>query len=115
VEKIFALKADEIVPLIADGRACLATDRITVEGRRVGYMYRQPANNDLDTGWRFFAGDEDDAYMDAIEHHGVYALNTIANYDRAIIPYLDAPVGSAFCRDGERFVPDPLGMPAERQ
>jgi hypothetical protein len=30
---------------------------------------------------------------------GAYDVNTIANYDRDIIPLLDAPAGSAFMRD----------------
>jgi hypothetical protein len=29
----------------------------------------------------------------------VYDVNTIANYDPEIIPFLDAPVGSAFERE----------------
>jgi hypothetical protein len=29
-------------------------------------------------------------------NHGVYDVNTIANYDRSIIPYLSSPVGSVF-------------------
>jgi len=32
---------------------------------------------------------------------GVYDVNTIANYDRDIIPLLDAPPGSAFERDDD--------------
>jgi hypothetical protein len=114
LNKKYALAAEQIAPLVSDGRGCLATDKITVEGRPVGYMYRLEPNNSYDTGWCFFAGDEDDAYMDVVDHHGVYALNTIANYDRAIIPYLEAPVGSAFYRNGAQFVADPLGPPKER-
>ena len=33
--------------------------------------------------------------MDEASNHGVYDVNTIANYDPDIIPLLDAPVG--FC------------------
>ena len=57
-------------------------------------------DNDVDSGWRFLSGRESDDYMDDPDNVGVYDVNTIANYDRDIIPHLDAPVGSAFERDG---------------
>jgi hypothetical protein len=31
-------------------------------------------------------------------NHAVYALNTVANFDEAIIPYLGAPIGTYFAR-----------------
>lgn len=96
--KKFALTANRIRPL-AEGRGgCIATDMITVEGLNVGYMYREESDNDLDSGWRFMSGRESQAYMDDPGNHGVYDVNTIANYDPEIIPFLDAPVGAAFER-----------------
>lgn len=112
--KTFALSADQIRPLATGRGGCIATDRITVEGRGVGYMYREAPANDLDSGWRFLAGDEDDPYMDEPSHHGVYDVNTIANYTPEITPYLDAPEGAAFYREGNAFVPDQQGPPPER-
>lgn len=87
----------------ADG--CLATDRIAVDGMPVGYMYREePADNyqGYDSGWRFFAGDEDDSY-DMVKNSSVYKLNTICNFSPDIIPLLHAPYGTAYLRtkDGE--------------
>ena len=78
---------------------CYATDRITVENRKVGIMYREPPESRLDSGWRFLAGDEDEDYMNNIENTDIYRLNTICNYDAEIIEYLDNPVGSAFYRN----------------
>ncbi|MGH9959261.1 MAG: immunity protein Imm33 domain-containing protein [Pyrinomonadaceae bacterium] len=39
--------------------------------------------------------------MDDPDNLGVYDVNTAANYDMDIVPYLDSPVGSAFVRDQE--------------
>jgi hypothetical protein len=64
-------------------------------------MYRERAKNELDSGWRFLAGDESDDYMRDASKHGVYDVNTIANYDPSVTPYLDAPEGAAFVRDEE--------------
>lgn len=93
------------VPNGADG--CFATNRITVEGKKVGYMYREvpDVGSDLpDSGWRFFAGDETEEYTDNPDNINIFSLNTICNYDSDIIPYLDAPYGSAFVRDGNKFI-----------
>jgi hypothetical protein len=99
--KRFYKSADQIKPLANGYGGCIATDEIPVRGRRVGYMYREQPHNELDSGWRFLAGDESDEYMGDPDKHGVYDVNTVANYDTDIIPYLEAPIGSAFVRDQE--------------
>lgn len=59
------------------------------------------AHESIDSGWRFVAGDEDTEYMNNLDNHGIYELNTICNYDRDIIPILDADYGSSFYRNEE--------------
>ncbi|MCC9605572.1 DUF2185 domain-containing protein [Blastopirellula sp. JC732] len=100
-EKKFRLAADQIESLIEPMGGCIATDRITVDGQPVGYMYREPPSNPDDSGWRFFAGDESDDYVNDADNLEVYDVNTIANYDREVIPLLDSPIGSAFAREGD--------------
>ncbi len=98
-EKTYKLRASQIKPIAEGYGGCIATDRITVDGEKVRYMYREEPDNDVDSGWRFMAGDEDDDYMDDAENHGAYDVNTIANYDPDIVQFLDSPVGSAFERE----------------
>lgn len=93
-KKKFKLAAGEIVRLIPPMGGCIAPDTITVEGRKVKFMYRDTPGNDLDSGWHFFSGTETQEYLDNPENSTIYDVNTIANYDRAIIPYLDLPVGT---------------------
>jgi hypothetical protein len=100
-KKVFARSADQIQPLAEGYGACFASDEITVKGRRVGYAYRDAPDNENDSGWRFTAGDESDAYMNDPDHLAAYDVNTIANYDRDIIPLLESGVGATFARDGE--------------
>jgi hypothetical protein len=97
--KKFYLRADQIAPVALGLGGCLATDRIVIDGARVGYMFREKPVNPQDSGWRFFAGDESPGYMADNEHHGVYDVNTIVNYDPDVLPHLGAPVGSQFERD----------------
>ena len=93
-QKNFKLKPHEIVQLLPDRTGCIATDKITVEGMQVGYMFRDDPNNDMDSGWQFFSGTETDEYVDDEDNLAIYAVNTIANYDPAIIPYLNLPIGT---------------------
>src|SRR5437867_557035 len=99
MDKVFKIAPDQIAHLVTDQRGCFATDRITVEGAKVGYMYREEPGEEWDSGWRFMAGDESDAYVNDPSNLQIYALNTIANYDREIIPLLAEPINSAFARD----------------
>jgi len=103
-KKIFKISADQLEELISDAGACIATDKITVEGMPVGFMYREEQMDALDNGWRFFSGTEDQEYVDNPDNSGIYNTNTIANYDPAIIPYLDLPEGTELERnDGGTF------------
>ncbi len=70
-----------------------------MDGKPVGFMYRGPPGNDLDSGWRFFAGDESDAYVDDRSHFEIYDVNTVANHDPSIVAMLESPTLSAFERD----------------
>lgn len=94
--KRYRLAKGDIQPVPEWRGGCIATDRITVDGARVGYMYREAPDNDLDTGWRFFAGDEDERYIDNLSNSAVYRVETIINYDPGIIGHLEAPEGSRF-------------------
>ena len=94
IEKNFKLKAEDFVDLVPSMGGCIATDKITVEGVKVGYMYREEADDKLDCGWRFFSGTEGQDYVDDPKNSTIYNVNTIANYDRAIILYLNLPYGT---------------------
>jgi hypothetical protein len=61
-------------------------------------MYREPPDAPDDSGWSFFAGDESDSYANDPQYFALYDVNTIANYDQAIIPHLDSPEMLAFER-----------------
>ena len=100
--KKLQLKGEDIKPLLEwDGPSgCIATDKITVEGFKIGYMYREKPNPKYpDSGWRFFQGEESDEYIKDVRNSGIYDLNTICNYDPSIIPLLESPYGVCYYRD----------------
>lgn len=97
-DKKFARSKESIVRLVPHSGGCFATDRIMVDGCEIGYMYRELTSRPEDTGWRFFAGDETKQYIDDLSYTGVYAVNTVANYDPSILQHLDTPAPCAFER-----------------
>lgn len=91
-----------------NGEGCMASDKITKEGFKVGYMYReQPSEGKPDSGWRFMAGNEDEEYMENPDNFHIFAINTICNYDSDIIPYLQSEIGTSYIRvDDKKFEKD---------
>jgi hypothetical protein len=51
--------------------------------------------------------------MENPDNHGIYDVNTIANYDPEIIPLLDQPAGSAYLRMPNGLIADPNGALSE--
>jgi len=100
--KRYAIRPRDIINLMAEWEGpsfCLASDRITVDGMPVGYMNRTEPISEEDSGWRFAAGDEDEAYMNTPSNFGIYSLNTIVNADMSVKGYLLSPVGTSFARN----------------
>ena len=103
MEKDYILKTEEFKKLIdwnePNGDGCFASNRITKDGYKVGYMVRHVPNESMPvSGWWFMAGDEDDNYMKDKNNFSIYKLNTICNYDPDIIKYLHSKVGSEYIR-----------------
>lgn len=93
--KKFFRPVEQILPLLKrEMGSGIASDRIMVDGKPVAVMYREEPDNDVDSGWRFMAGDETQEYADEADNWAIYSLNTIANFDNAVIPYLDENVGA---------------------
>ena len=88
---------------------CFATNRIVIDGKKIGYMYREePDTSFPDSGWRFFAGDETDEYVNNPDNVKIYSLNTICNYDESIKHLLNSPYGVAYVKVNGVFVKEEL-------
>jgi hypothetical protein len=103
-KKKYARNAKDFQPLAEGYGGCIASDRITVDDMPVGYFFRDKSQHPDDSGWMFVAGDESEDYMKDHDKHGIYDVNSIANYDPEIVPFLDAPVGCGFERQKKGFV-----------
>jgi hypothetical protein len=100
-KKRFIIPEEKIQNIIKPMGSCYASDKITVDGLPVKYMYRETPRFEIDSGWRFFSGTETQDYVNNPDNLAIYDVNTIANYDRYIIPYLNMPTGSELERSVE--------------
>lgn len=89
---------DTLQELVKPMGYCIASDRITIDGAKIGFMYREKREDEDDSGWRFIAGDEDEDFMENNLNFMMFDVNYIANLDSAIIPYLQQKTGSEFER-----------------
>ena len=95
MSKNFKIAAQNIKQLLRRSLgAGMATDKIVVGGEFVDYMYRESPNSEIDSGWRFMSGTENQDYVDNPDNWAYYDLNTISNYDHSIIPFLEYPIGT---------------------
>ncbi|MCP4710322.1 MAG: DUF2185 domain-containing protein, partial [Planctomycetes bacterium] len=97
--KKFKLDASEIKQMVPNMGGALATDKITVEGNKVDYMFRNKTEREGDTGWIFYGGGETQEYIDNPDNTSIYNINTIVNYDPEIIPFITYPPGTEIERN----------------
>ncbi len=92
---------------------CLATNRIMVDGAKVGFMAREEPDDAEDSGWRFTAGDESADYMSDPDNSGTHDVEAVCTIDPSIIKHLHLPPGTALGRSAEtgEFVEETFDSP----
>ncbi|MEI6346484.1 MAG: DUF2185 domain-containing protein [Bacteroidota bacterium] len=103
-ENNIAIQIDGIPTHIKPMGYCIASNKITVDGEKVGFMYREELVDIEDSGWRFMVGTETEEYLEDPANGKIFDVNIIANHDKAIIPFLSMKIGSELERVGDSFV-----------
>lgn len=75
--------------------------KILDEGWKVGYMTRDEAARDNDSGWCFMAGNEDDAYTDDYRNIAIVSIAYVTKLDPDVMAHITAPAGTALIRVSE--------------
>lgn len=78
-------------------KACVS-NKILKEGWKVGYMYREEPLHEDDSGWSFFAGDEDEEYSADYKNITLLSLYEVNQIDPDIWDYIEEPVNSVLIR-----------------
>ena len=75
--------------------------RRALENDRIGFCYRDYPETNIDSGWRFLYGDEDEEYLDnPVNNEAVYPEEMLS-INPALDAVLGAPVNSEFEWDDE--------------
>lgn len=75
---------------------CVASNRVMKDGCKVGWAYREAVGKDGDSGWRFFSGDESEAYSNDLDNFAFHDINAVAAHDPSIAEIADLPEGSSY-------------------
>lgn len=78
----------------------MATKMLVEKKLPVRFMYREDSQGD-DSGWRFFCGLEEQAYVDDPANIAIYDIQTILDIDPGVRPYLSAKSNMAFERSND--------------
>jgi hypothetical protein len=76
----------------------IASNKVAKERKPVGYLYREQPDNENDSGWRVFAGEESEEYAEDAANFAMYNASTILEIDPTIGPLLGLPPPIAFER-----------------
>ena len=80
------------------GKIGYVSKRIFDEGWKVGYMCRDEATRENDSGWAFMVGNEDEEYINNAQNIQVVSIYSLMQYDSAIAKYITMPVGTRLVR-----------------
>lgn len=77
----------------------LVSKKVAEEGWKVGYMERYEPHNEGDSGWAFFAGNEDENYNLNVNNIVLADVGDVCQYfDPDIFKYIGMPVGTKLIR-----------------
>jgi hypothetical protein len=92
-------------------KAAIVSARVARDRQPVGWLYREAPDHDGDSGWRVFAGDEDQAYIDDPGNAVVLLLRNLIERDGTLEDVFRTAAPCAFerARDSDQFraVPPP--------
>ena len=82
----------------AFAKLAFVSKRITDDREPVRWLYREPPDNADDSGWRIYAGDEDQEYCDNANNVALVPLRDLIRLEKTLEEVFKAPVGAAFER-----------------
>jgi len=77
----------------------IASNEVMEEGKTIGYLYREEPEDDTDSGWRVFSGEESQEYADEPTNFSMYNASTIIEREPMVVRCLDSQYPIAFERD----------------
>ena len=83
-------------------KKCFITKDILINKKKIKFMYHEQPDNESDSGWRFFSGDETQEHVDDSNNLILISLlKVIQDVDSSIEKYLNYEKNIAFERNNE--------------
>lgn len=79
-------------------KGCYVSKKLLEEGWKVGYMSRDEATNEMDSGWCFMVGNEDDEYVNDYHNIALLHVGDMCRIDPDVIAHICNPVGTEMIR-----------------
>ena len=92
-------------------KVALVSARVARDGDPAGWLYREAPDHETDSGWRVFAGDETQDYLDDDTNVVLVPLRDLVDRDPALEAALAAEAPAAFERDQDGVL-RPTAAPA---
>lgn len=83
---------------------CFVSNLIIQQKQEIGYMYKEFPDDDDDSGWRFFSGNETEDYMNNPDNFAIYSVESIISIDERITQFINSDFGSEFILQNGIFV-----------
>ena len=64
-----------------ENKTAFVTKRLVEENSKIGFAYREKPDNENDSGWRFFVGNESQEYVDNPDNLLLYSIEDIIKLD----------------------------------
>ena len=77
----------------------MVSARVARDRQAVRFLYRQAPDNEADSGWRLFAGDETDSYSNDPDNVALLPLREVIEHDRTLKQILRTAAPCAFERE----------------
>ncbi len=94
---------DELIDLI-DGKQCLVSRNITHNLQAIKWMYREEPIGEFDSGWRIFADQDTEEFINTSGNIIPLEFNVLANLNPRVVEVYNAPVGADFEIINEMFI-----------
>jgi hypothetical protein len=99
-----------------NGHLVLASARVIgLDRAAVLSAFRETGANDQDSGWRFFRGDEDEAFTADPENIALCPLSSLLGLDTSLRVIINSPPGSAWHRASRADPWQPSDNPRDRE
>lgn len=86
-----------------ENKTAFVTKKLLEEKNKIGFAYREQPDNETDSGWRFFVGDENQEYVDDANNIVLLSIEEVINLDESIKTILDNNINTAFEKENMEF------------